>query len=132
MKKQDQVCTLEQATRLKELGVEQESLLYHTEKFGVLPMSSIDFTGDPISAFTVGELGVMLPSISSEFSNKVECWKNRKGGYVWAVYEDGFIKSGFAVQEEPTEAQARAAMLIFLLESNHITPTEVNNRLKNS
>lgn len=33
MKLQDQVCTLEQANRLKELGVRQKSLFYHHPAF---------------------------------------------------------------------------------------------------
>jgi hypothetical protein len=62
----DQVCSIEYAEKLKELGVKQESLFYYTHSdWGIMPKSSIDFkNGDPTSAFTAGELVQMSEGIS--------------------------------------------------------------------
>ena len=45
------------AYKLKDLGFPQHSLYYHTHsKFGILNRMSIDFTGNPPSAFDLYEL----------------------------------------------------------------------------
>lgn len=120
MKIQDQVCTLEQAKRLRELGVRQESLFYHThsEKWGVMPRKSIDFSGNPSSAFTVAELGVMLGT--EEWSTNYK----KQNIFYWDA--ELFALPFGAYQ---TEAEARAAMLIHQLENKLITPEQVNARL---
>ena len=67
MKLEDQVCSLELAKKLKELGVKQESLFYWW--FVRNDMGDDVFVSDtkPVngteywSAFTVAELGEMLP-----------------------------------------------------------------------
>ncbi len=73
MKLENQVCTLEQAKKLKELGIVQDSLFYHIEcNPNVFEIEQIDENsyknydkGDPVfSAFTVAELGEMLPTRS--------------------------------------------------------------------
>lgn len=160
MKLENQVCSLEQAKKLKELGVKGAEFFLWLEvarfdKKGDivewLPALFIERSLDPecvsmlpvgcvnddneimesrgnYPAFTVAELGVMLPLAKSEKSKQTQCWKTHDK-YGWAMYEDGYIQSGFTVRFEPTEAQARAAMLIYLLENNHITAEEVNQRL---
>src|SRR4051812_36893725 len=68
MKLEQQVCSLELAKRLKELGVKQESLYYWNIRHIWIVLKAI---GEPYitrkpedyaSAFTVAELGEMLPS----------------------------------------------------------------------
>ena len=126
MKLSEQVCTLEQAKRLKELGIEQKSICYHhfqkdygfagvqenkenhTVSFGKPPM----ITDMAYSAFTVAELGVMIPAEYFLPSNKDGAW--------WMSHGMTF---------EKTEAEARATMLIQLLQANKVTPAEVNQRL---
>ena len=68
MKLQDQVCTLEQSKRLKELGIDQQGL-YEWRKMDEYEKYFIDHPSSPnemsshiATAFTVAELGVMIPS----------------------------------------------------------------------
>ena len=152
MKLSDQVCNLELAKRLKELGVKQESLfywsnccigykyedlacsyVYEKEKIGVEYKNDVpedDFFGsddDDIevgdkkvySAFTVAELGEMLPKIVEGIQKylKYSEWYLRiEYGNCWRV---GYIsknkKSDIFISDD-TEANARAKMLIYLLE----------------
>ena len=125
MKLQDQVITEEQADKMKRLGIDQDALYYHThsEKWGVMPKGSIDFSGDPSAAFTVAELGTMLPA-GYDTMRFTEHPEDR-----WFGYDT----SGDTFPGEDcwkTEAEARGAMLIHLLETNTITAEEVNARLK--
>lgn len=112
-----QCVSLEIAKRLKELGVPQRSLFEYvnTEQGGeihLLTTTSTFRSKDAfVSAFTVAELGELLPD---EFFT--------------AKYGDsfmyGFLPSFEYVQskgEETTEADARGAMLIYLLEQKLIT-----------
>ena len=122
MKFENQVCSLELAQKLKELGVPQESYFFwisndgETEWFvrntfkhmGIAPQ-------EIVSAYTVAELGEML---------------RKRDIYLIPVSIEGFwtgidAKKQKPVQlgsvEELTEADARAKMLIYLLESKLIT-----------
>lgn len=131
MKLENQVCNEYRADRLKELGIVQEALFYHThsEKWGVMPKKSIDFSGHPSAAFTVAELGIMLPDdlsvpgINYSFYHRHN-WKGESVGYT--AFGQDPIEQGWY----HTEAEARAAMLIYLLENNIITASEVNARLE--
>lgn len=118
MELQKQVTSLELSKRLKELGVKQESICYwhHTRPFDSAPVSwmlkgtsaSEEYEGDlHISAFTVAELGEMLPN--GVLSGKTEqgvwtCWMNISSGKEYA----------------DTEAEARGFMLAYLLENKLI------------
>ena len=148
MKLQDQVCNLELAKKLKELGVKQESLFWwardHDEKEAMLMYGkpsglyyggssgdnavwmgyhdrNTDFPNEVIfdknkpadlfSAFTVAELGEMLPikmKTVKKVSGKYSCW-------ISALPTS-------PVMESQNEADARAKMLIYLLENKIITP----------
>jgi hypothetical protein len=68
---ENQVCSLELSKRLKELGVEQESYFYwynynretwKVEPNGQLPTFAFPLDENCISAFTVAELGEILPN----------------------------------------------------------------------
>lgn len=129
MKIENQVCTLEQAKRLKELGItkisennEDESGFYYVNDDSLQFYSRED--GFPSmsckAAFTVAELGIML-GILLEFVHRLT------DTYVW--YWNTTITDGIDYKHE---AEARAALLIYLLETNVISPDEVNERLKNS
>jgi hypothetical protein len=123
MKLEYQVCTLEQAKKLHELGVAQNSLFYYYQDkvpsnpnmyyFGYKQDSmpfQISFSQKgklstsnihaEYSAFTVSELGVMLPPANDL---QVESFK--------------------------TEAECRASMLIELMQRNIITNKQCNQRL---
>jgi hypothetical protein len=146
MKLQDQVCTLEQAKKLSELGINQKSLFYYTQDntplnsnlatwgyrqenmpvyVKYLRQSDIS-TSDlffEYSAFTVAELGMMLPSETLTIRRGSEYlefpnweWENEGQQKGWGCFD--------------TEASARADHLIMLLENNLIKVKEVNERLK--
>ena len=111
MKLEDQVCSLDLAKRLKELGVKQESLFHwgcDGSGFSYLEPSNESVWPKKwlYSAFTVAELGEMLNSfeIRSGRYNDQNCT---------CFSEDRSF-------HEPTEANARAKCLIYLLEKKFI------------
>lgn len=157
MKLEKQVCTLEQAKRLKELGIEQQSHFTWYEvsdgsdegnpdaegvewyeilaqkdhhrmmDMAVYPVASDLTTSDGefcstrgiYSAFTVAELGAMLPT-AYDTMRTAEGWR-------------GYGNQGYDYPTEEVyenESEPRAVMLIHLLENNNITATDCNNRLK--
>lgn len=137
-----QLCTLEQAKRLKELGVIQESLFYHYRGFsehlhGIVNKDFYDNNNSKkacYSAFTVAELGVILPhTLRGEFGELILNFlaPNEGNEYNWtAVY----LYPEQTMCSEPemnyidgeTESEVRAAMIIHLLEKGIITPEQVN------
>lgn len=122
MKLSDQVVSLDLAKRLKELGVKQESLfLWALDvvdgwRLVLREVESPDDKGEnDFAAFTVAELGEMLPSwvampdvVNLYFRKYEEGWRC---GY---ENRDGDVESKF----DGTEADARAKMLIYLIENN--------------
>lgn len=162
MKIEDQVCSLEIANRLKELGVKQKSIFYWhnlNDTYFVAQTDigedlksikekivSSDYKDDRflVSAFTVAELGEMLPKRLKHHWKVGSMYKFKKGTYVdlriscnertkeWIVnyYGDtGFdseIKDIYFYGEiADTEANARGKMLIYLLENNLISPNDM-------
>lgn len=143
MKLQNQVCTLEQGKRLKEMDIVQSSYFYHTvcpnniintheyiSEFGRLPIKDIDV----YSAFTASELMAMLPTEFQENGkwyylavSGVEKYQVTYGR-VDATYKPCLFLTGLL----DTLSQALADMVIQLLENNHVTPDECNERLTNS
>jgi len=127
MRLEDQVCSLELSQELKELGVKQESLWYwvsfhnnsSTVPYEVLNQlvyvddveefierSYLEILGK-CSAFTVAELGEMLPTYL----------KYQKWEFSYRIEYD--VKNGCGVQEK-NEANARAKMLIWLIKNKKI------------
>lgn len=141
-------CTLQQSKRLRELGVDAPSMFYHY-KVGIDQWSIAYSKGlgeDTYPAYTVGELGEMLPyriwvgdkmyvqTIIKVDSSWHKAGYNTKGSY-WYQYEhlnsDRLLEVlGNYQKEFPTQAQSAADMLIHLLENNLITADQVNNQLK--
>lgn len=128
MKLEQQVTSLELAKRLKELGVTQESVFHYIlTKRGLqlryaltkkqkhqMVLSGVDIW----SAFTVAELGEMLPIwVGSDY---LEMYKNEDPNGRWQV-RYGEVNYVFKSFSEATEADARAKMLIYLLENELIT-----------
>ena len=118
MKLEQQVVNLELAKRLKELGVKQESLHewkrnHHTHAYMVDqqgPWESAD-TEALIAAFTVAELGEMLPE---SFAVPRKSWERDADAFLWGIYIE---KPKPTIISAATEADARAKMLIYLLEN---------------
>lgn len=135
MKLEEQVCSLELAKRLKELGVKQESYLSwahvtervhqssdgerteYVEEFGedckLIESGSALWNGVPsYSAFTVAELGEMLPETINDgrFFASSRDLDNR-----WGASYGG---RNYLITHADTEADARAVMLVYLLENN--------------
>lgn len=129
MKLEDQVCSIELGKRFKELGVQQDSLFYyietsyrasdtardrhhnqHRKKLIYKPGGWSEKETPPSkfwSIYTVAELGEML----SKESNSVMFANNK-----WA----SVIEQLLQLTLSRTEADARAKMLIYLLENKLI------------
>ena len=118
MKLINQVANLELSQKLENLGVKQESLWYwcfdveepyliNRSNLGILDDGTFYNQGKYASAFTVAELGEMLPM------NQIEGYKNL------VFFPSG---KGYKTIEKSadTEANARTKMLIYLIENGLI------------
>lgn len=136
MELKDQVVSLKLAKKLKELGVKQDSLFYWEEvidKYGV--ESKLIYGTKPknrkgvykiagaweenfYSAFTVPELGDMLPDYLKTKDGYLQL-TSYKFPTTWAIV---YIKENKIIfsTERDTEANARAKMLIYLIENKLI------------
>ena len=126
MKLEDQVCSLELAKRLKELGVKQESYFCWQPIGKVGNGGTFENTGTcrlvryedqrgayayskTFAAFTVADLGEMLPIFYSQFR------------YAPPPPDHEVVCDGHSERAD-TEANARAKMLVYLLEQGIINP----------
>jgi len=130
MKLEEQVCSLELAKKLKELGVKQESLFYWStyddgnskERPGIAFVDdcNLSFMEDLVSAYTVAELGEMLKTKSDRAYLAPVPVNGRWNAP--SVREGKIVDLGrFGVM---TEADARAKMLIYLIENKLINTTK--------
>lgn len=124
---ENQVVSLELAKKLKELGFKQESLFWW-QKFSLSNKPKV-FLGQcetlnglkeySISAYTVAELGEMLPR---SISDKGRCYflrsKPEFENNGWACQYTTSTGLTLHFEEAPIEADARAKMLIYLKENN--------------
>jgi len=121
---EQQVVSLELAKRLKELGVKQESLFYWDSHAIDNVQNGYGLTENgEYSAFTVAELGELLP-----YSLDRKLLKTAKGADgSWAIFYVEFggsrVTRTIEDQTAATEANARACMLIHLLENHLIKVT---------
>lgn len=151
MKLEDQVCTEVQANKLKELGVAQKSLFYYHARFERpvfgetivtafgMQYKKVQVCNDKkaaASAFTVAELGMILPAEIKEC--KLVQWPipSISGARSYGIQYRYKCDSAVTNQTIPdhcvfghTEAEVRASLLIEFLESKVITAEEVNKRL---
>jgi hypothetical protein len=139
MSLESQVCSLELAKKLKELGVKQESIFYWVNGFLIYKRGHSDeyISNDMemsspgcgccassvkikeyYSAFTVAELGEMLP-ITINISDSIFDLTIKKEYGWWCIYYlNG--KEGLYHGENETEANARAETYIHLIENKLI------------
>lgn len=129
VKLEDQVCSLELARRLKELGVKQESMFawhsYHlvsksmSERWEVRRGKSYVKKG--YSAFTVAELGEILFSNGNAFTT----YGYPKTLKEWTIQYKTEGYPGLTYSEKgQTEADARSKMLIHLVENGIVKPQQ--------
>ena len=142
MKLEDQCVGLPLAKRLKELGVKQEGLFYwkysngslerksgikiSTElKFGTTPKFQNAGTWLACSAFTVSELGEMLPTaIFDEEFLSFDKVSSDPDGENFTGWFCGYSKIAVYSKREsaPTIVDAAAKMLIHLIEKGLVKP----------
>ena len=128
MKLEEQVCSLELAKKLEKLGVRENTLFYWVEdsrdkrkpfkamsKTRASRIMSREATITP--AFTVAELGEKLPK--KTYSQRL---KVPSGQHAWGCNNNEYDEYRTAY----TEADARAKMLIYLLENNLLKPNGGN------
>jgi len=129
MKLEDQVCSFELAKRLKELGVKHDSLAYYCisdctkyvslfiQKFPARKSKHFEV----ISAFTVAELGDFLRKFEIENSYDLEIDSyNTYDCYNVVVKKNRAEPFESYYSQEDTEANARAKMLIWLIEQGYV------------
>lgn len=131
MKLDDQVCSLELAKKLMDLGVKQKSLfvweyyspIAYTVRY--IPFATMPDIFNHVkwySAFTVAELGKMLPPVikieGEPYELNFDCGLD-------PYYElvNGGSGYKFVTDSDAGEADARAQMLIYLIENN-LMPAE--------
>lgn len=142
MKLEQQVCSLDLAKRLKELGVKQESLFYwqyHTRKtinddgwdlhikegcpyVSLIMKESYDarkwINDEKISAFTVAELGEIMKDKGmgvTAHSSLINEWWIRGGIYDFGKHQYNHIET------DVKWSDCLAKMLVYLLENKLIT-----------
>ena len=117
---EQQVSNLELSKRLKELGVKQDSLFVWARQQGHREISletleriiSIPFIFETFCALTVAELGEILKK------GMIGSWKSYdKGWYCKYEYEADEPEPIKELGGADTEANARAKMLIYLIEN---------------
>lgn len=122
MKTEKQVTSFEISKRIKELGVVSKSILAWDEDgkltsgyFGSPQPEEYNKYDNRVSAFTVAELGEMLPT--DQHSNS---FKTKNADWVMYYAPEG-SEVGYTKVYGDTEADARGLMLIYLLENKLIT-----------
>ena len=126
MKLENQVCSLELAKKLKELGVKHEALFYYSKPYKIHVYSvfrnvqtyslAAHTDSPPIAAFTVAELGEMLPPITGRGYISTTRFKDKD-------WHCEFLVSTMNTQKlevGDTEADARARMLVYIIENKLI------------
>lgn len=136
MKVENQVCSLEHAKKLKELGVKQESLwwwiynkIQDKWKLSITLSECVKAhpeSWDYVSAFTVAELGEMLPpEVKASFSGELVITKQFDSSWFIEYSENLPIDCCMLHETHAnTEANARAKMLIWLIENKKLTKGE--------
>lgn len=127
MELEKQTVNLELAKKMEKLGFKQESLWWWShEPNGTycIREGNLDLMFEPISAYTVAELGEILPTIiklphrSGNFDYEIRTIKQI--GIVcpsiFSVYLYNIAGGCWHTEEDITEANCRAKMLIYLKE----------------
>lgn len=156
MEIENQICSLEQAKKLKELGITQNSLFYHYKQifngkpsFKIYPMQYEHFgrlvncetieralygesKNEVYSAFTVAELGLMFPPVNISKGEFITFSKGSKNSWMVDISHEkcpALPKKYLPLNKDYTEAEIRAATIIYLLDKRFITVSEINNKI---
>ncbi len=126
MKIENQVCTLEQASKLAKLGVKQSSLFYWAINSYNQEVKKITMHPDSrdivYSAFSVAEIGVMLKELCyCQFLSGEKMWICSDCGSFETYPDDDCTAE--------TMAQSMAIMLIHQLENKIVEIEACNERL---
>lgn len=140
MELKDQVCSLELSKKLNKLGVKQDSWLYWIKTdgaYGYFLFEKKDFPEwckieETYSAFTVAELGEMLPhKVSNIKGDEREARLKISKGKILAewivsygIYAFNECLTLSHIETAKTETKSRAKMLIYLIENKLITPSK--------
>lgn len=130
---ESQVTSLELSKRLKELGVKQESLFYwellpaHESTSGKEEWT-LEYGknhSDTFSAFTVAELGNLLPYMIQDIEFDEVFLHFRKDEDGWNCWYEGQLEGGkeyifHEVFVADNEVDCRAKMLVYLLKNKFI------------
>jgi hypothetical protein len=129
MKIENQVCSLEQAKRLKELGISQDSYFLFGADGQLTEGWSVEGTETEFfAAYTTAELGMLLPErITTHTEDGVYHCSAQKELYPFPEIEENH--QYFVVTSDTSEAEARAGMLLFLLKYEFVTVEKVNKWL---
>ena len=128
MKLEQQVCSLDLARRLKEMGVKQKSLFYwRLELPAAVEVWTVELGNEELgfhniySAFTVAELGEMLPKGTESWQHLCDkdCDPRYRGENIGWYCE---LADKSHCELENTEGDARAKMLVWLLENKLLEP----------
>lgn len=129
MKLEDQVCTFEQAKKLKELGIAQKSWFCYSHLLDeknnpilAFKPTTDNYEGD-ISALTVAELGNILDGAAVSEMNISGKWIAYPPHY---IYIDADTPMSFKCD---TEASCRAMALIELIGNGTLSVVKINERL---
>lgn len=139
MKLKYQVSTLEQSRNLKALGIIQDYPYMNFRWFTGDTGNNIDHLIAAIkpyevdcctfAAFTISEIDAMLPlTIEGRDWYMRRCWRGYSFGYNGDIVGLEHIQQDFF----KNETEARADLLIQLLEKKIITVEECNQKLKNT
>ena len=119
MKLEEQVCSLELAKKLKELGVKQESYFWYYELYGdnAWSLGPLNKSGNhTLSAFTVAELGEMLEG--TEYT----VIRQNGGSFFFKQMDGSTLTYGMLGGHDwgplLSEADARATLLVHVIEKN--------------
>lgn len=127
MRLEEQVCTLDQSRKLRKLGIESESnfnwafngkearLIWgNTDEYGARYTYWVK-----LPAYSVAELGDLLPDKAKALTGEI----NIIGSHKFDGEYNCFWQHQYNIIA-PTEAQARAAMLIHLIENGIVQPSK--------
>ena len=122
IKQEDLYCTIGQANKIKSLGVKQQAIY---------------MTQDSTAVFTSVELGTMLPPTIQPDNELyyLEEWRyTHDGEERHAIAYKGWVDRKRTPYNDKccfgkTEAQARASLLIYLLENRVLSIDIINDRL---